>query len=448
MDKRVLRERMRQKKRQLFIRKMMRLGFCVAAVIVVMVFLVRGVFMPLVGKIGGNNNSSKTVEVQAQAQNSGPQEAVRQPIRSENDSGKAGVHTVGWQEDENGKWYQNADGTYYANGMIEIDGSTYYFDENGYMQTGWVTIDGKDYKFNENGVWEPDAQRPMIALTFDDGPGQYTDKLLDCLEKYDAKATFFMLGQCIEEYPEIPKRMKELGCELGNHSYSHPQLTSLSYDEISSQFEKTNDLLVKSTGSPATVARTPYGAQDETVCSATGLPCFMWSLDTEDWAKMDADAEYDSVIGHVSDGEIVLMHDIHEPSVEAAIRIIPELINQGYKLVTVSELAEAKGINLEVGKSYSDFWDSTVATLKAEDSSDTEDVSSDDNLESDSDETDSSSDVSSEEETDLSSEDTDTYSSDEDTGYSEEDSGGSSTTDDYGDSSLSDEECEDSGSTG
>ncbi len=415
MDKRILRERMRQKKRQLFIRKMMRLGFCVVAVVLVLVFLVRGVFMPIAGKIGKGSNS-KTVEVQAQAQESGPQEALRQPIRSQNDSGKAGVHTVGWQEDENGKWYQNADGTYYANGMKEIDGSTYYFDENGYMQTGWVTIDGQDYKFDDNGVWEPDARRPMVALTFDDGPGEYTDELLDCLEKYDAKATFFMLGQCIEEYPEIPKRMKELGCELGNHSYSHPELTSLSYDEISEQYEKTNDLLEKYAGSPATVGRTPYGAQDETVCEATGLPCFMWSLDTQDWAKMDADADYDAVIGHVSDGEIVLMHDIHQPSVEAALRIIPDLIDQGYKLVTVSELAEAKGITLEVGKSYSDFWDSTVEQLKAEEDTDTDS----DNLDSDSglsDEGDSS--------------DGDDESSD---------TADSSESDDYDSSSLSDED--------
>lgn len=365
MDKKILRERMRRKKRQLFIRKMTRLGACAVAVILLLVFLVRGVVTPIVGKIGGKS-SGKTVEVQAQTQESGPGEAVRQPVRSKGDSGKAGVHTVGWQEDDNGKWYQNADGTYYANGMQEIDGQTYYFDKNGYIQTGWVTVDGQDYKFNDNGVLDPEARRPMVALTFDDGPGQYTDKLLDCLEENNAKATFFMLGQCVEEYPDIPKRMKELGCELGNHSYSHPQLTTLSSEQISEQFEKTNSLLEESTGSPATVGRTPYGAQDEAICSATGLPCFMWSLDTEDWAKMNADADYDSVIGHVSDGEIVLMHDIHEPSVEAAIRIIPELIKQGYKLVTVSELAESRGITLEVGQSYSDFWDSTVEKLKSE----------------------------------------------------------------------------------
>ena len=140
------------------------------------------------------------------------------------------------------------------------------------MQTGWVTVDGEDYKFNDNGILDPEARRPMIALTFDDGPGKYTDKLLDCLEENNAKATFFMLGQCVEQYPDIPKRMKELGCELGNHSYSHPQLTSLSLDQVTDQFEKTNNLLEESTGSPATVGRTPYGAQDETICTATGLP--------------------------------------------------------------------------------------------------------------------------------------------------------------------------------
>lgn len=427
MDKRILRERMRQKKRQMFIRKMMRLGFCAAAILVVLVFVLKGVITPLVGKIGGGSSkSSSTVAVQAQTQESGPEEAVRQPVRSKNDSGKAGVHTVGWQEDENGKWYQNADGTYYSNGMKEIDGSTYYFDENGYMATGWVTIDGEDYKFNDNGILDPEAHRPMVALTFDDGPGKYTDKLLDCLEEYDAKATFFMLGQCIEEYPEIPKRMAELGCELGNHSYDHPQLTALTSDQIADQFGRTNDLLEKYAGSPATVARTPYGAQDEFVCTSTGLPCFMWSLDTEDWAKMDADADYDSVIGHVSDGEIVLMHDIHEPSVEAAIRIIPELVSQGYKLVTVSELAEAKGITLEVGKSYSDFWDATVAELKASEESSSSDESGLD--ESDMDDTDSDGTSSDEEDLDESLDS-------EEESYEEEDESYDDSGDSYSDGS-------------
>ncbi len=79
------------------------------------------------------------------------------------------------------------------------------------MQTGWVTVDGEDYKFNDNGILDPEARRPMIALTFDDGPGKYTDKLLDCLEENNAKATFFMLGQCVEQYPDIPKENERIG---------------------------------------------------------------------------------------------------------------------------------------------------------------------------------------------------------------------------------------------
>ena len=90
--------------------------------------------------------------------------------------------SIGWNENENGKWYQNADGTYFAGGMQEIDGSTYYFDENGYIQTGWISVGFDDYYFNDDGTYDPNTHKPRIALTFDDGPGEYTDELLDCLE--------------------------------------------------------------------------------------------------------------------------------------------------------------------------------------------------------------------------------------------------------------------------
>ena len=117
--------------------------------------------------------------------------------------------TPGWHEDSSGRWYQNADGTYYTNGFAEIDGVKYAFDSNGYMQTGWVTKGVNDYYFNEDGSYNAEKKRPLIALTFDDGPGQYTDKLLDCLEENNAHATFFMLGQLVGQYPDEVKRMVE-----------------------------------------------------------------------------------------------------------------------------------------------------------------------------------------------------------------------------------------------
>ena len=368
MDRRIIQQRMKRKRRQLFMRKVMRLVSCVVATVLVLTLMFNFVISPLARKISGKDGGT-VQEVKAETVEADLSQADRVPVKNSGSTSKAGVMTVGWQEDEGGRWYQNADGTFYANGMAEIDGNTYAFDENGYMQTGWVTIDGMDYMFNDNGVYDPSQQKKMVALTFDDGPGQYTMQLLECLEENGAHATFFMLGSNAQQYPDEIRKMQEIGCELGNHSYDHPQLTSLSGEQIKEQFEKTSSIVEDACGSRPTVARTPYGAQDDTVLSYVGFPCFMWNIDTLDWKTMNADSTYNTTMDNVTDGDIVLMHDIHQPSVEAALRIIPALIEEGYKLVTVSELAKAKGITLQDGKSYTDFCDSTVAALQASDSS-------------------------------------------------------------------------------
>ena len=158
-------------------------------------------------------------------------DALRQPLKGQSDVTKVSSLTPGWHEDSSGRWYQNADGTYYTNGFAEIDGVKYAFDSNGYMQTGWVTKGVNDYYFNEDGSYNAEKKRPLIALTFDDGPGQYTDKLLDCLEENNAHATFFMLGQLVGQYPDEVKRMVELGCEIGNHSWDHQDMLNLSIDD-------------------------------------------------------------------------------------------------------------------------------------------------------------------------------------------------------------------------
>ena len=156
--------------------------------------------------------------------------------------------------------------------------------------------------------------------------------------------------------------MVDIGCEIGNHSYDHPSQTllNMSSEEVSSQFQRTDEALMKACGQAATVARAPYGAADQTTFDIVQKPFFMWSLDTQDWSLMNADADYNAVMnGDLTDGSIILMHDIHEPSVQAAIRLIPDLVEKGYKLMTVSELAEAKGVDLQYA-SYSDFWDSSL----------------------------------------------------------------------------------------
>ena len=326
------------------------------------------------------------MEAQADTTQADPNAAVRQPLKGSSDTDKVGTTTVGWHEDANGKWYQNADGTYYANGFQDIDGVTYSFDENGYMQTGWVSKGVNDYYFNDDGSYDPTQKRPMLALTFDDGPGEYTQELLDCLEENNAHATFFMLGQNVSVYPDAPKRMLEIGCEIGSHSWDHTQLTTIDLDAVAKQFSDTDNALIEACGQAASVARAPYGDGNTDIYNTVAKPFFMWSLDTEDWRLMDADADYDAVMnGDLTDGSIILMHDIHQPSVQAAIRFIPELVAKGYKLVTVSEMAEAKNVDLQYA-CYVDFWQSTFdrgeipgyqGTVSTDGTSDSSDTSGD-----------------------------------------------------------------------
>ena len=355
---RIRHERMMRRKqekiRQLRRRKMMRIGAMAVVLVLVLVFAVRGVGKLFSGvhikNSSAKNANSSTVEVQA-AEDTG--EAGKQPVMSASDVDKLkAAPSLGWPQDENGWWYQNRDGSYYQDGWQEVNGSTYYFNSNGYILTGWQTIDDKDCYFDEDGKYDETKQRPMIALTFDDGPGEYTEELINCLVENNAKATFFMLGQNVEAYPEIAKELSDAGMELGNHSYSHPDLVTIGAEAAAQQVSNTDAALKAATGFEATVMRPPGGSFNDSVKAAIDHPLIIWSIDTRDWATKSEDQTYQVVMDNAQDGSVVLMHDIHEWSVKAAIRMIPDLIAKGFKLVTVSELAEAKGKTLQSGNAY------------------------------------------------------------------------------------------------
>lgn len=353
----------------------MKKGAYVVAVILVLIFVIRGIILPVINRAGGGN-TEKPQQVQAETDSTTTDSssnstdtgdtstetnaAIRQPVKGQSDLTKAAQLTAGWHDDENGKWYQNADGTYFAGGMQEIDGSTYYFDDNGYIKTGWVEVGFDDYYFNDDGTYDPSQHKTRIAFTFDDGPGEYTDELLDCLEENNAHATFFMLGQNVGSWESTVQRMADIGCEIGSHSWDHLNLYDLSMDSVAKEFSDTDAALEKACGQKASVARAPYGNWSDDIISTVGKPFFTWSLDSMDWSYLDVNKDYDAVMnGDLTDGSIILMHDIHEPSVQAAIKMIPELVQKGYKLMTVSELAAAKGVTLQ-GANYSDFWDSSL----------------------------------------------------------------------------------------
>ena len=388
----------------------MKKGAYVVAVILVLIFVIRGIILPVINRAGGGN-TEKPQQVQAETDSTTADSssdstdtgetstetnaAIRQPVKGQSDLTKAAQLTTGWHDDENGKWYQNADGTYFAGGMQEIDGSTYYFDDNGYIKTGWVEVGFDDYYFNDDGTYDPSQHKTRIALTFDDGPGEYTDELLDCLEENNAHATFFMLGQNVGSWESTVQRMADIGCEIGSHSWDHPNLYDLSMDSVAKEFSDTDAALEKACGQKASVARAPYGNWSDDIISTVGKPFFTWSLDSLDWSYLDVNKDYDAVMnGDLTDGSIILMHDIHEPSVQAAIKMIPELVQKGYKLMTVSELAAAKGVTLQ-NANYSDFWDSSLQKgIVAGYSGNTTDASGDESTDGTDTSTDGSSDTS------------------------------------------------------
>lgn len=206
-----------------------------------------------------------------------------------------------------------------------------------------------------------DPNKPMIALTFDDGPGQYTGKLLDALEKYNARASFFMCGYSLKR-TDIPvdkllKRMDALGCDLGNHTMNHCALDKVSKSKRKYEINGVNELVKKAVGYNPKFLRPPYGSgiRDAKVQKAAKRPIICWSVDTLDWKTKSKKKTVESIMNSAKDGQIILMHDIHSWSVDAAIEAIPKLQKKGYQIVSVSEMAEAKGVKLKKGQPYFEF---------------------------------------------------------------------------------------------
>lgn len=197
-----------------------------------------------------------------------------------------------------------------------------------------------------------DPNKKMVALTFDDGPGKYTQEIVDCLEKYDSRATFYVLGCNVDSYKKEVEKADKIGCEIGNHSYDHTILTKLSAKEVSKQMSDTDAKIKKITGKKSVTMRCPGGGVDKTVQGAVGKPIILWSIDTLDWKTRNTDKTISAVMNNVKDGDIVLMHDIHEPTKRAALYLIPALKKKGYQLVTVSELAKYRGYKLGKGTIY------------------------------------------------------------------------------------------------
>ncbi len=197
-----------------------------------------------------------------------------------------------------------------------------------------------------------DPDKKMVALTFDDGPGPYTQAIVNCLKKYDSRATFFVVGNRVNSYKSVLKSTYDNGNEIANHTYSHPTLTSLSTSSIKSQISKTDSRVKAITGESTALMRAPGGGTNSRVRNAIDKPFIYWSIDTLDWKHRNKTKTVNTVLNNVSDGDIILMHDIHSPSKAAALELIPKLKKKGYQLVTVSELAQYRGYKLKDHTTY------------------------------------------------------------------------------------------------
>ena len=196
------------------------------------------------------------------------------------------------------------------------------------------------------------ANKPAVALTFDDGPSDQTARILDVLEQNGALATFFMVGERVGSYAPTAKRAYDMGCLMGTHLYSHQKLTEMDAQQIAQELELCKAAHQAAFGAEPQLARTPYGSVNATVSETLGMPLINWSLDSRDWETRDADRIFNDVMNNISDGDIVLFHDLKDFSANAIARIVPALKEQGYQVVTVQELFEIKGQALEPGVLY------------------------------------------------------------------------------------------------
>lgn len=207
----------------------------------------------------------------------------------------------------------------------------------------------------------PDKPVKAIALTFDDGPDtgdtKATTMILNVLEETGAKATFFVVGQAAAEWfptsgSEAMKRAVSLGCEIGTHTYSHENLNKADDDVIAEEVEKSCQVIENITGQKVKLMRPPYGNANENVLSKVDLPMIQWDVDTLDWETKDPDKTVENILDSIKPGSIVLMHDIYGQTAEAVEKVIPKLMEEGYQLVTVSELFELYGKTLEGHQQY------------------------------------------------------------------------------------------------
>ena len=200
-----------------------------------------------------------------------------------------------------------------------------------------------------------DPDKPMIALTFDDGPSAYTMDIMALLEKYGGRSTFFVVGEMLEKRSEELQHMIDEGHEIASHTWSHTNLRKVSKEEGKEAMNSVITYIKDNYGYSIKLCRPPYGASNATVkeeAGELGIALVIWSVDTLDWSTRNAEATFKAIKKEAKDGAIILCHDIHKPTAESMKQVIPWLHEEGYQLVTVQELLYYKNEGATAGKTY------------------------------------------------------------------------------------------------
>jgi peptidoglycan-N-acetylglucosamine deacetylase len=214
------------------------------------------------------------------------------------------------------------------------------------------------------------VDQPYVAMTFDDGPSaENTPRLLEMLKQRNIKATFFLIGENVASNPDIVRRIIAEGHEVGNHSWTHPQLSKLSDDRVTAEITKTQDAIRDASGFTPTLLRPPYGAitmrQRQWIENKLGLSVILWSVDPLDWKRPGASVIAQRILTEVRPGAIILSHDIHKQTIDAMPAALDGLIGKGYKFVTVSQLIamdKPKPAPAPVGKTAAEHASSSKST--------------------------------------------------------------------------------------
>ena len=208
------------------------------------------------------------------------------------------------------------------------------------------------WSMEEENVDNLDPDKPIVALTFEDGPSQYTQEVVDVLTKYNCKATFFVMGCQLEEFGDSTLYAFNRGMEIGNHSYSHKQLVGLNLNSIDQQIGSTNKLIQDLTGKVPKLYRPPYGRINQVILDKIDMAAILWNVDPRDGEAYNAQEVVDNVMEDIKDGAIILLHDVYQNTVDALEILLPALLEEGYQVTNVSQMFACRGEPIESNHKY------------------------------------------------------------------------------------------------